>query len=382
MTGFAILQLLAWAAVGAVMILFACTGGFDLGAGMLLPFIGRNDNERRVVLNVVGPTWDGNQVWLIIVGGAIFAIWPRVYAATFSGFYFAMLILLWALFLRPVAFEYHSKIQKQGWRTFWVWALFVGSVVPALIIGVGIGNVIMGVPYYFDPVTLRFFYTGTFWGLLRGFPILCGLVCIFMMIMHGSAYVALRTQGMMRMRAQRAGRLFALLFFLFFVIGGIWLITGVTGYQLISMPADPSSSPLSNVIEMGAGRWLHAYLAYPVLFLVPLIGLLSVLCVLYWHRGNTVIRTFYCSALSIALTIATFGLTLFPFVMPSNTHPNESLLLWNASSSALSLAGILVCALIMLPIIFIYTTFVYRKLWGRSEVMTVEKIEEEGRHLY
>ena len=382
MTELAILQLLGWAAVGAVMILFACTGGFDLGAGMLLPFIGRNDQERRVVLNVVGPTWDGNQVWLIIVGGAIFAIWPRVYAATFSGFYFAMLILLWALFLRPVSFEYRSKIQKQAWKTFWDWALFVGSLVPALIIGVGIGNVIMGVPYYFDPITLRFFYTGTFWELLRGFPILCGLVCVFMMLMHGAAYIALRTHEVIRIRAQQAGRLFAILFVLSFIIGGVWLFVGVPGYQMMSLPRDPSIAPLSNVVTMSQGAWLTPYLHYPILFIVPFVGLMSALLAAFWHQGETVIRTFYCSALAIACTIATFGLTLFPFIMPSSTYPNQSLLVWNASSSALSLIGILICALIMLPIIFVYTTFVYRKLWGRSGVMTVETVEKEGSHLY
>ena len=179
------LKLIWWLLVGVLLIGFAIMDGHDMGVGTLLPFAGRDDIERRIIINTVGPHWDGNQVWFITGGGAIFAAWPLVYATAFSGFYWAMLAVLWALFFRPVGFDYRSKIDNPTWRRVWDWGLFVGGTVPPLIFGVAFGNLLQGVPFHFDD-SLRPIYTGSFFALLNPFALLCGAVSSTMIVFHGA----------------------------------------------------------------------------------------------------------------------------------------------------------------------------------------------------
>src|SRR5580692_11007877 len=184
MLDYEMLRLIWWALLGILLIGFAVMDGFDLGAAMLLPFVGRTDAERRVAINTVGPVWEGNQVWLVLGGGAIFAAWPTLYAVAFSGFYLAMFLALSALILRPVSFKFRSDIEKPVWRTFWDYALFISGVVPSFIFGVAVGNALRGVPFRFD-YALRMTYEGDLLGLLNPFALLCGLVSCAMFVMHG-----------------------------------------------------------------------------------------------------------------------------------------------------------------------------------------------------
>jgi len=387
---FSILQLLGWAVVGIVIILFALTGGFDFGAGILLPFVGKTDEERRVVINTVGPTWDGNQVWLITAGGAIFAIWPRVYAASFSGLYFAFLLVLWALFLRPVSFEYRSKFVTQKWRNFWDWALFVGSFVPALLLGVAVGNLFLGFPFQYDPITLRFFYGPSMQdanaligllGLLRPFALLLGLFSLVMMLMHGAAYLCMRTEGTILARCQSMLKKSALVLIVLFAIAGIALAWFVPGYHWTPI-SDPMNHPLSNLVAINTGGWLQNYRLYPWMALAPVLGFAGLAMVYLQAARAHFGKAFIASIIAIFSVISTVGLTLFPFIMPSLTHPEQSLLVWNASSSETSLLGILIVAVVMLPIIFWYTAFVYKKLWGRGVRMSVDDIRLQSKVLY
>ncbi|PIQ43776.1 MAG: cytochrome d ubiquinol oxidase subunit II [Gammaproteobacteria bacterium CG11_big_fil_rev_8_21_14_0_20_46_22] len=378
MTEFATLQLLGWLAVGAVMFLLAATAGFDFGAGILLPYLGRNDLERRAVINTVGPTWDGNQVWLIIAGGAIFAIWPRVYAAAFSGFYFAMMLVLWALFLRPVAFEYRSKMKSAAWRSFWDWALFIGSLVPALILGVGLGNALIGVPFHYNPMSVRFFYDGTFWGLLRGFPLLCGVVSLAMMCLHGAAYVGLRTIGVINQRANRAMQVCAWVYIAGFLAAGVWVLSGLAGFRVL---ASTPNATINNVLMISHGL-ARNYSLHPWFIAPPILAFVSALAVIFFARRANNAGAFWASVCVPAFTIATAGLSMYPVILPSNTQPQDSLIIWNASSSLISLLGILTTALIALPVIFVYTAFVYKKLWGRGRRLNEEVVAKEDHLLY
>lgn len=384
-----ILQFLGWAIVGLVMILFALTGGFDFGAGILLPFIGKTDAERRVIVNTVGPTWDGNQVWLITAGGAIFAIWPRVYAASFSGLYFAFLAVLWALFFRPVAFEYRSKLQSQQWRTFWDWALFAGSFLPALLIGIAIGNFFLGLPFQYDPVTLRFFYGESMQdanallglvGLLQPFALFCGVVSVVLMILQGSSYLAMRTSGSVYARSRQMMMHTAWILILLFIIGGLW-VSGMPGYHWVPM-ANALDNPLNNQVTLSAGNWLNNYKLYPFLDIIPILGGLSAAAVIHFARKERMLAAFMSSSFALICIISTMGIALFPFIIPSSTHPEQSLLIWNASSSARSLLGIEIVGILMVPVILSYTLFVYKKLWGRGEKMSVERIAAESKILY
>lgn len=389
MSIFEILQLLGWLAVGLLLIIFALTAGFDFGAGIVLPFMGKNDMERRAIVNTVGPTWDGNQVWLITAGGAIFAIWPRAYAASFSGFYLAFLAVLWALFLRPVSFEYRSKLHSQRWRTFWDWALFCGSIVPVLLMGVAVGNLFVGVPFQFDAASLRFFYGPTMsdahafanlLGLLNPFSLFCGIVAVVMMVMHGSAYLALRNEGAIHTRAKIMIRLSALLLIVLFAIGGFW-IANISGMHWYASSGSPMLHPLTNNVLVSKGAWLQNYGLHPWMLIAPALGFLGALCAFFLSKKDHSVTTLIATGTSLFGVIATFGLSLFPFIMPSSIKPEQSLLVWNASSSQLSLTGILIAAVVMIPIIFYYTNFVYRKMWGRTK-MSVERVQQEQHVLY
>src|SRR5512135_1823013 len=235
------LKLIWWLLVGALLLGFAIMDGHDMGVGTLLPFAGKNDVERRILINTVGPHWDGNQVWFITAGGAIFAAWPLVYATAFSGFYWAMLAVLWALFFRPVGFDYRSKIESPAWRNTWDWGLFVGGFVPPLIFGVAFGNLLQGVPFHFDD-SLRSYYTGSFWQLLNPFALLAGIVSSSMITFHGANYLMLRTEGDVYRRARLASTLFGLLTVATFLAAGLWVESGMNGY-VITAGADPGALP-------------------------------------------------------------------------------------------------------------------------------------------
>ena len=228
------LRLIWWVLLGVLLIGFALTDGFDLGSLILLPFVARKDGERRIVVNAIGPVWEGNQVWLILGAGAIFAAWPMVYATAFSGFYPAMILALAGLVIRPVAIIYRSKTQARAWRVIFDWLMVVASFAPALIFGVAIGNVIQGAPFRFEASSMRLIYEGNFVDLLNPFALLTGLLSVCMVTMHGGAYLAIKTEETIAFRARIAGFVSALLVMALFVAAGIWVALSIKGYLLLS----------------------------------------------------------------------------------------------------------------------------------------------------
>ena len=265
------LKILWWLFVGVLLIGFAVTDGFDMGVGALLPFLGKTDEERRVIINSVGPTWEGNQVWFITAGGATFAAWPLVYATAFSGFYVALILTLFALFFRPVGFDFRSKVEDPRWRNAWDWGLFVGGAVPATVFGVAFGNLLLGVPFHFDP-TMQVYYTGSFIALLNPFGLLAGLLSLSMLTMHGAAFLNLKSEGEIQARARAALKLFAIATIVLFAAGGVW-IAGIEGYRVVSMPpADTAFTPLAKTVERAAGAWLTNYTAHPWMAVAPVLS--------------------------------------------------------------------------------------------------------------
>uniref|UniRef100_UPI0035665B14 cytochrome d ubiquinol oxidase subunit II n=1 Tax=Paracoccus seriniphilus TaxID=184748 RepID=UPI0035665B14 len=242
------LRLIWWLLLGLLLIGFALTDGFDMGVGMLLPFVAKSDVERRVVINTVGPVWEGNQVWFILGGGAIFAAFPPLYAVSFSGFYLAMFAILSALIIRPVAFKFRSKREDPTWRNRWDKALFFSGVAPALLFGVAVGNVLLGVPFHLTP-DLHAIYEGSalgkLFGLLRPFALLCGIVSVAMLVMHGAGWLVLKTDGAIAERARVLGSRAALVVLAGYALAGLWLAVGVDGYALVGQVAhDGPSNPL------------------------------------------------------------------------------------------------------------------------------------------
>jgi len=364
MSEYEILRLLWWAVLGVLLIGIAVMDGFDLGTAILLPWIGRTDMERRIVINTVGPVWEGNQVWLILGGGAIFAAWPPLYAVAFSGFYLAMLLLLCALILRPVGFKFRSKLPDPLWRALWDWALFAGGLVPALVFGVAFGNTLQGVPFRFDD-TLRMTYTGSLLGLFNPFALLCGLVSVAMITMHGATWLACKTEGAVRRRARHAGIIAALALMVLFILGGFWALT-LDGYVLQSFAGvDAPSNPLTKHVIREGGALMDNYAAMRWTVLVPTLGvagalLTALLVSLGLFRG----LAFVTSGLSIAAVIASAGVSLFPFLLPSSLDPDSGLTVWDASSSATTLLIMTVATALLLPVVLAYTAWVYRVLRG------------------
>ncbi|GLR94218.1 MULTISPECIES: cytochrome d ubiquinol oxidase subunit II [Bradyrhizobium] len=302
------MRLIWWALLGILLIGIAVMDGFDFGVAILLPFVARSDVERRIVINTVGPVWEGNQVWLILDGGAIFAAWPLLYATAFSGFYLAMFLVLAALILRPVAFKFRSKLDDVRWRATWDVAFFVAGLVPALIFGVAFGNVIVGVPFRFDD-TLRMTYEGTLLGLLNPFALVCGLISVAMLTLHGANYLALKAEGPLVARGMRIGRMAALAAVALFIVAGIWVAYGIEGYSIAQpIPHDGPSNPLLKTVTKEAGAW--------------------------------------------------------PFMLPSSLDPSASLTVWDTSSSLLTLRIMLAATVIFLPMIMLYTAWVYNVLRG------------------
>ena len=366
-----VLKFLWWVLVGVLFIGFAVTDGMDMGVGTLLPFVGKNDDERRVIINTIGPHWDGNQVWLITAGGAIFAAWPAVYAAAFSGFYFAMLLALFALFFRPVGFDYRSKLHERKWRTAWDWGLFAGGAIPALIFGVAFGNLLLGVPFHLDEL-LRPYYTGSFWGLLNPFALLAGVVSLVMLTMHGAVWLQLRTERVIADRARDWARWTSLITAAAFVLAGAWLILDVDGYRVVSMPAfDAIPNPLTKEVIRESGAWLSNYRLYPWTLVFPLLGITGALATFVLSHIDRPGLGLVTSALSLSGIILTAGAAMFPFIMPSSTDPNSSLIAWDAVSSHLTLTVMFWAAVVFVPIILAYTTWTYAKMWRRVSVAEI-----------
>ncbi|PRD45627.1 cytochrome d ubiquinol oxidase subunit II [Phyllobacterium phragmitis] len=361
------LRLIWWVLLGVLLIGFAALDGFDLGVGMLLPFIGRSDVERRVVINTIGPVWEGNQVWLVVGGGAIFAAWPPLYAVSFSGFYLAMFAILAALILRPVGFKYRSKREDPRWRSTWDWALFTGGFVPALIFGVAVGNVLQGVPFRFAD-DMRIFYEGSFFGLLNPFALLCGLLSVSMLVMHGSAWLALKTDGKVAWRARRYGGIAALLTLVLYAAAGAVLWAYIGGYRITSAidPAGPSN-PLLKTVVTESGAWFANYAAYPWLLIAPVLGILGTLATFFGLRSKAEILPLLTGKIAIFGIISSVGVSMFPFILPSSIDLRSSLTVWDSSSSHLTLFIMLVVTAIFLPIIVAYTSWVYHVLWGKVD---------------
>ena len=379
MIDYEILRAIWWLFIGVLLIGFAIMDGQDMGVGTLLPFLGKNDTERRCMINSVAPHWDGNQVWLITGGGAIFAAWPLVYATAFSGFYWAMFVVLVALIFRPVGFDYRGKVADDRWRNAWDWALFVGSAVPPIIFGVAFGNLLQGVPFHFDE-TLLPIYTGNFFGLLNPFGLLCGIVSLLMMVFHGANYLVLRTEGDLQRRAVTISTLSGIATAVLFVLGGVWAYFGLDGL-VVSAGLDPAgpSNPLFKTVDVYAGAWFTNFYNYPVLWLVPALGVLGALAGVFFVKQLKAGFAIISSSVMLLGIVLTPLLAMFPFIMPSSSDPRSSLTIWDCTSSQLTLQIMLVVTLIFLPIVLIYTGWAYKVMSGK---LNAEYINKNDHHLY
>lgn len=358
------IRVIWWLFIGVVAIAFTVTEGFDFGIGALLPFVGRTDVERRVIINTIGPTWDGNQVWLILLGGAIFAVWPPVYATLFSGLYIAMMLVLFALFMRPAGFDFRSKLENPVWRQAWDWALFLGGALPPILFGVLVGNLIQGLPFHLDG-DLRPFYDGSFWALLNPFALLCGVIGLSACVFHGALYLGWRTEGEISQRAGHAAQLAGLAVIALSVLA-FFVALGFDRPEIVQMPAgDSPSNPLAKTVNAAGPGWWSHFGAHPWMLAAPLLALVGVALAWLLARRGVPALAFTASSLGIAGLLLTVGFGLFPFLLISTTDPRSSLTLWDATASHFTLLLSFWITVVFLPIVLLYTRWVYAVIWGR-----------------
>jgi cytochrome d ubiquinol oxidase subunit II len=366
------LRLIWWGLLGVLLIGFAVTDGYDMGVGALLPFVARTDEERRMVINTVGATWEGNQVWFITGGASIFAAWPLVYGVSFSGFYLAIFAVLVAMILRPVGFKYRSKRPDPRWRAFWDWALFTGGFVPVLVFGVAVGNVLQGAPFKLDG-DLRATYHGAFLGLFTPFTLVCGLLSVAMLVLHGAAWLGIKAEdgGLVQDRARRFGTGAGIATLLLFLVGG--LLAMRLGFRIEGAfdPAGPSN-PLRGVAVASPGAWFDNFGRHPWMLVAPVMGFGGAILALLglWRRSAPL--AFGGSSASAAGIVATVGLSMFPFILPSTIDPRSSLTVWNASSSHLTLFIMLIVVVALMPVVLLYTAWVFKVLWGRTSTAALK----------
>lgn len=320
--------------VGVLLVGYAILDGFDLGVGILHLFA-RDEQQRRLYLNAIGPIWDGNEVWLLTGGGALFAAFPVVYATVFSGFYLAFMILLVALIFRAVAMEFRGKVEASGWKRTWDWAFGIGSFLPAFLFGVAYGNILQGVPIERGAV-----YTGGFLGLLRPFPILVGILGLTTFTLHGAIYLTMKSEGSLRQKLVRwASRL--------------WLV--MIALYIVATNATFFAAPF--LFERLGGNFFFWTLL--LVFLASAAAIPSLL------TGARYGRAFLASSAAIASMMGISAVGLFPRLVPSSIDLSYSLTAYNASSSPATLTTMLVIAGIGMPLVLGYTILIYRVFKGK-----------------
>ncbi|WKL58828.1 cytochrome d ubiquinol oxidase subunit II [Asticcacaulis sp. ZE23SCel15] len=369
---FETLRVVWWALIGILLIGFAITDGHDMGVTALLPFVAKTDEERRAVINTVSATWEGNQVWFILGGGAIFAAWPFVYAVSFSGFYLAMFVVLMSMILRPVGFKYRSKRPEKAWRRNWDWALFIGGFVPTLVFGVAIGNVLSGAPFRLDS-DLRITYEGGLLGLFTPFTVLCGLTSVAMVVLQGATWLGLKLErGEVHKRAMTYGFMAGVAVIVLFALGFVFLKFGNIGYQVVGdVAAGGVSNPRRAEVVPMVGGWLTNYATYPWMWIAPIVGFAGPILALIGLKLKSEPLAFGGSSFGIFGIIGSVGASMFPIILPSSLDAKSSLLVWTASSSHLTLFIMLGVTLVFLPIVLAYTAWVYKVLFGRVGIENI-----------
>ena len=372
MIDYEFLRIIWWVLVIVLLIGFSVTDGFDMGVTALLPVAGKKEVEKRIMINSIAPHWDGNQVWLLTAGGAIFAAWPIVYSVAFSGFYIALFLVLAALFFRPIGFEYRAKIDIPTWRAVWDWGLFAGGFVPALVFGVAFGNLLQGVPFELNELS-QVTYTGSFFALLNPFALLCGVLSLAMLVTHGANWLQMKTTAELRNRARAITQVGALVTLITFVLAGVWL-SFKEGYVVTSVLDHfaPSSPASGKEVAVEVGAWFKNFNETPALWIFPALVVIGALLNVVASKANRCGFAFFFSVLTMAGVIITAAVSMFPFVMPSSTHPAQSLLMWDATSSELTLTLMFYLALVFVSISLLYTIWSYYKMFGRLDESFVE----------
>ncbi len=326
---------------GLLWAIYFMTDGFALGIGSLLPFLGKSDEDRQIMINAKGPLWDGNQVWLLTAGGVTFAAFPKVYAVMFSSLYTALMLILFTLILRGVSFEFRSKVESPAWRKLWDYCAFVGSIAPAILFGVAFANIFRGIPFDGDGV-----YQGTLFTLLNPYGLLGGVLFLVLFLVHGALWLAIRAEGDLQRRAVAT-------------VEKLW-------------PVELGVAVIFLIASMFATDLYGNYLANPLLFVIILLPVAGLLGIKKFLAQKELFKAWFASALTIVAATFYGVIGLFPNLFPSNIDPSYSLTAHNSASSALTLKIMLVVVILFVPIVLVYQTWAHNMFRG--------KIKQEDLH--
>lgn len=356
------LRIIWWLMFGLTLVGFAIMHGFGLGVAMLLPFVARTEEERRTALGTMDVAWDGNQAWFLLAGVAIFAIWPPLHAIAFSGFFFAMFAVLLGLIVRPAASRLRPCAKSASGGSAWDGVLFLSGFVPAAILGLAVGNVLQGVPFHFD-VLRQPVYDGDFLDLFNMFALLNGAVAVAMLCMHGGTYLALRTDGILAERARIAAAAAAMALIFLFAVSGLWAGLGIGGYAVVDgASANGPSDPLAKTVAVVPDGWFHNYVSRLGAVFASGCGLIAPLSVVLLLDIRLNLHAFVASCVGVFGVVASCGLTMFPFLLPSSIDPNSSLTVWDASASRSTLSNLLIASAVLMPLVIGYTVWAFRRL--------------------
>ncbi len=359
------LKLIWFGIMAVILAAFAITGGMDIGAHILLPFVGRSDSERRAVLNAIGPTWEGNQVWLVVFGAGLFAVWPPVYATAFSSLYIALLIVVLMLILRPPGFDYRSKLTSAAWRKTWDICLYTSGIVLSLVFGVAIGNLFVGLPFHFNADLLPI-YEGNFFQLFSPLCILIGINSLSMFVVQGAIFLQYKLSDQGLVRARQAMYLFAWIFVISFILAGLYINLYIPGYIIQSIPdLNTAFTASQKVVTTEIGAWINNYTNYHILWIFPIITLVAARIAVQLCKFGRIKVALGVNSISILCAVATAAGTLFPFILPSSSVYNDSLTIWDATASEKTLSITLIAVLVFLPFILSYTFWAYRVMSGK-----------------
>ncbi len=359
------LKIIWWLIINVLLIAFSVTGGTDIGANFLLPIVSRNDNDRRLILNSIGPTWEGNQVWLITIVAAMFAVWPPVFSTAFTVLFVPAMFVLFLLILRPPGFDYRGKIDSHHWRSIWDGCLFLSSLGLALTLGIVFGNLFLGLPFYFDE-DLRAVFDANMLNLLSPMPILFGIVYLAMLTVQGGIFLQCKLEGEIVKRIKTVIQIAGIVFLITFVASAILINLKTIGYKIVSMPdIETAFLPIKKLVIREKSAWIENYVNFPQLWTVPIVALLAMRGAMKLSQHNHSRWGMLLSSICIACMLLSATLSLFPFLLPSSYVPNHSLTVWDSCSSYLTLSWILGVVVILLPIVLLYTTWVYRVMRGK-----------------
>lgn len=373
MEAYVVLKVIWAVLLGVLLSGLAVFVGMDMGVGSLLRFVGKTDNERRTALKIIGPHWDGNQVWFILGGGAIFAAFPTLYASSFSLFYIVMILLLFSMIMRPVAFEYRSKVDAKHWRATWDWAFLISGAVPMIVYGAAFGNVMEGIGFHFGWDGQYYRDESFIWYLLNPFAILCGVMALALSIQQGGTILMVKGVEPIYGRARRIAIWGGIIGGVLFVGGGFW-VAHISEYVITSggVPGAPANPMHGQTVVRETGAWLDNYAKYPGLWLVPLAGVLGMFGCAVLNFINKPIIAWWVGLVGWLGAVFTTGVSMFPFLMPSTTTPDNSLTIWNATGSEYNLAWMLAFTVFFVPAIWSYTIWCVRVMRGKVKIGNYE----------